>query len=499
MNSEVRSLHQPMPTSLSNLLGHTPLGEEVVVMPDRLVGQHTFITAASGSGKSYTLRRMLEVLLQARRPMFIFDGESEFHSLQAIVPNALIVVGGPQADLPLHPHAAGVMVPELLRKRASVLFDMSEFDNDEQGEIIAAFLGSMMRMPPDLWQPLAVVIDEVQRFAPQIGTSASRKAMEAVARQGRKRGYGLVTASQRISDVSKVVLTQSSQMLVGRIHLRLDIDRVRNEIDLPATMTDGLAMMQPGEFIVRGSAFGDEPIVMKTATTLSDHGTDDHLLAALERPIATAQETIGCLKELVEAEVAKGDAGPAATNSGRQPKAGQGPVRSTRASARSEGSGAAGVDATALDMLAMLAGTSKGRLTLEALAVLVGQSVRSAAFRTALGDLIGRGMVRLGRSSLSLEQHGREVLGDGADAHAVKRRVMEIRSGLAPDDGRVLDILLAAAPARLDKTVIAERVGMSARSRKLGPILSRLSRRGLVRKTGVEFEASAALVELMRR
>lgn len=117
----------------------------------------------------------------------------------------------------------------------------------------------------------------------------------------------------------------------------------------------------------------------------------------------------------------------------------------------------------------------------------------SPLFEPALGALVAAKLVKRGSKTATVT-----ALNQSGPIVETCLMAAEPRSRPPADEARVLDVLLAAAPATLRKATIAERCGMSPRSRKLGPILRSLSRRGIAIKRGEEYRANPALVDLVR-
>lgn len=81
------------------------------------------------------------------------------------------------------------------------------------------FLESLMDAPRELWHPALIIIDEAHVFSPEDGSAESEEAVIALATQGRKRGFGAVLATQRISQLSKAALRETEGLRAGAMKM----------------------------------------------------------------------------------------------------------------------------------------------------------------------------------------------------------------------------------------------------------------------------------------
>lgn len=92
--------------------------------------------------------------------------------------------------------------------------------------------------------PLVLALGEAQRFAPQARSSGSGEAVATLMRQGRKRGFLAVLATQRFSAVSKACLTQASSFLIGRVSCDTDVRLAEAELGFDRVQAQ--AQRKPG-------------------------------------------------------------------------------------------------------------------------------------------------------------------------------------------------------------------------------------------------------------
>jgi hypothetical protein len=195
-------------------LGNASTGEAVYIDIVTLVSTRLLVTASSGGGKSETLRRILE---QASEHIqcIVLDPEGEFSTLREKRPFVLIGEGGEAAaDV----RTAALVATRLLELNASAVCDLYEMRVQDRHEWVRRFLDSMVHAPKSLWHPVLIIIDEAHTFAPEKGSgeSVASQSVIDIANLGRKRGFCLIPATQRLSKLSKNVVEPMQNYLVGR-------------------------------------------------------------------------------------------------------------------------------------------------------------------------------------------------------------------------------------------------------------------------------------------
>ena len=106
--------------------------------------------------------------------------------------------------------------------------------------------------------PILLVCEEAHQYLPREGNpalAATRKAMERIAKEGRKYGVALVVISQRPTELSETVLAQCSNYLCLRISNPDDQAYVRGLMpEGEADMAEILASLSRGEVLAVGDA-----------------------------------------------------------------------------------------------------------------------------------------------------------------------------------------------------------------------------------------------------
>jgi DNA helicase HerA-like ATPase len=254
-------------------LGDADTGEQIGLDPGKLVDGRLLIQGASGAGKSWTLRRLLEQTAGAIQQIVI-DPEGEFLSLAERFNYAVIDAAR------LDPAAVAIAARRAREHRLSVLLDLSELEREAQMQMVAAFLAALIDAPREQWTPALVAIDEAHLFAPFGGqavesTSVRKAAIAAVTdlmSRGRKRGLAGVLATQRLARLAKSVASEVHSFLIGLNTLDLDIRRAAETIGWDARRAfDRLPMLVPGDFVAVGPAFSRSPAVVRVGPIETRH------------------------------------------------------------------------------------------------------------------------------------------------------------------------------------------------------------------------------------
>jgi hypothetical protein len=240
---------------------------------DRLIVSRALMQAASGAGKSWGVRRIVEQTY-GRAQQFIFDPDGEFHTLRESLDFVLV---GPGGDIPATVTAADYdlrangkvvkidpmttyaakLAQKLLQLGVNAIIDLSELGH-RRDIFVRRFIEGMMLAPRDLWHAVMAIVDELQKLAPErgIADAESTEAIKDLATRGRKRGYALIGATQRIAEINKTVLAEFGNKLIGRTTLDNDIDRAKRVLGFSAKAADQiLPHLKDGRFYVTGSAF----------------------------------------------------------------------------------------------------------------------------------------------------------------------------------------------------------------------------------------------------
>lgn len=240
-----------------------------------LLRTRLLIQGASGSGKSWLIRRLVEQLF-GKVQIFIIDPEGEFATLREKFDFVLVGKGG---ETPADVRSAAMVAHKLLELRASAIFDIFEMKAHQRHAWVRAFLEAMIDAPKKLWHPVVVVVDEAHTFCPEkgAGESEASEAMISLSTRGRKRGYCAVPATQRLSKLRKDFAAECQNILLGKTTLAMDRDRASDEIgvekkrDVRDDFSNALRRLKPGEFYGTGPAISDDRILIRVGDVHTSH------------------------------------------------------------------------------------------------------------------------------------------------------------------------------------------------------------------------------------
>ncbi|MDG3006438.1 ATP-binding protein [Paludisphaera mucosa] len=285
-------------------LGKLDVNQNIDVSLDlgKLMEGRLLILGASGAGKSWTMRRLLEQSA-GRIQQIVIDPEGEFRTLADEL--GYLYIEGHKLK--------GAALAEMARRarvnRISMVVDLSDCRREEQMMAVAAICHALVECPQEMWHPALVAVDEAHLFAPW-GTqgqesSAVRKAsiaaMVDLMSRGRKRGLVGVLATQRLARLSKSVVSEIHNFLIGINTLDLDVKRAAETIGWDMRKAyDRLPTLTPGEFVAAGPAFSFSPVEVRIGDVKSRHIGAAPRLAEVQRVEASEARSMLAIDELEE-------------------------------------------------------------------------------------------------------------------------------------------------------------------------------------------------------
>ncbi len=188
------------------------------------------VVAQRGAGKSYTASVLTEEMVSnglhvgCIDPLGIMWGiRSSIDGTQPGFP--VLILGGRHADLPLDYTAGKIVAQFVAEVKQPFILDLSLFEEqDQQCQFVADFLDAFRTYEEVI---LHLIIDEADLFAPQVPETAqerrSLKAMNALTRRYRVKGFGATLISQRPAVINKNVLSMIDVLFALRIVSPQDI------------------------------------------------------------------------------------------------------------------------------------------------------------------------------------------------------------------------------------------------------------------------------------
>lgn len=132
-------------------------------------------------------------------------------------------------------------------------------------EIMTSISGTLLKIVYDslFWgqnlsvggkeQPLFIVLEEAHNYLKAGENSISSRAVQSIAKEGRKYGVGLALVTQRPSELDETVLSQCGTIIALRMNNTKDRAHIRSAIqDELQTMIDLLPNLRTGEGIISG-------------------------------------------------------------------------------------------------------------------------------------------------------------------------------------------------------------------------------------------------------
>jgi DNA helicase HerA-like ATPase len=102
-------------------------------------------------------------------------------------------------------------------------------------------------------QPLLIVLEEAHNYLKAEEHSVSSRAVQSIAKEGRKYGVGLALVTQRPSELDETVMSQCGTIIALRMNNAKDRGHIRSAVqDELQTMIDLLPSLRTGEGIISG-------------------------------------------------------------------------------------------------------------------------------------------------------------------------------------------------------------------------------------------------------
>jgi hypothetical protein len=216
-----------------------------LVLPLEVVTQSVAILARRGAGKSFTARRLAELLIAAGLQVVIVDPKGDHWGIRSARDGKraglpVVILGGEHGDVPLEAGAGEVVARLVAEERATALLDLSLLRKGEVAVFMSAFLEGLYRLKAreQFRTPMMLILDEADAVAPQRpqhGEERMLGAAEDIVRRGRQRGLGCTLVTQRAAVLNKNVLTQAEVLVLLRTIGPQDLAALDAWIDLHGT------------------------------------------------------------------------------------------------------------------------------------------------------------------------------------------------------------------------------------------------------------------------
>lgn len=224
-----------------------------ISFPRDIVTQTIAILAKRRAGKSYTMRKLCEELLENNEQLIMVDPKGDQWGIRSSADGKkpgypIIILGGEHGDVPLEVNAGEMVAKLAVEEQVSILLDLSIFRKHEIATFMTAFLENLYRLKAkeEYRTPVMLVIDEADAIAPQKPQQNEARmlgAAEDIVRRGGQRGIGCALITQRSAVLNKNVLTQAQMLIVLRTIAPQDLAAMKAWIDVHGSIEEGKMLM----------------------------------------------------------------------------------------------------------------------------------------------------------------------------------------------------------------------------------------------------------------
>lgn len=243
-------------------------------IPQLLVSR-LLVQASSGGGKSFLLRRMMEQGF-GKVQQIVIDPAGEFATLREKFGFVLV---GEHGETPADIRSAALVAEKLLELRASAVCDLYSLKPPERHIWVERFLTAVMNAPKKLWHPVLFYIDEAHKFCPEKGEgeSVAKEMMLSLGSDGRKYGFCMIPATQRLAKLDKSLASELHNVLIGPTWIDIDLERAHKALGIirrdQAAFDEQIKILEPGHFWALGRAISKTRILVKVGGILTTHPT----------------------------------------------------------------------------------------------------------------------------------------------------------------------------------------------------------------------------------
>lgn len=221
-------------------------GRDFSISGQELVTGRTCIIAQSGAGKSWTIAVLCEQLCRYHIGFCLIDTEGEYFSLKDRFDLTWIGADDEcEYDIERVDNLKDIL-RDSIRSGVPVIYDVSEVEMIEKVSRLADILYDLAT---EERKPYLLIVEEADKFIPQ--SRDSIKKIEEISRRGRKRGLGLMVATQRPAIVTKNVLSQCNNQIIGKLSIENDLKAVDLFFGSKREVEE-LSSLNPGDFYIMG-------------------------------------------------------------------------------------------------------------------------------------------------------------------------------------------------------------------------------------------------------
>ncbi len=225
-----------------------------------IISHRILLDGDSGSGKSHKMVSLIESK-HSEAQEIVIDLEGEYPDLKNTFDDFLLIgksTDDIKMDIELNTNDVYVrkLVQKIFDSGANVILDLSEFPN-EMHHIASVFGKALLTTKRKIKNPIIVFVDEAHTLCPEKGSGIEEESLRSMidlAKTGRKRGIGVVMATQELSEFSKRVVRQLKTKIIGNCTYDKDIQRASEYLGLPKTRQHELSELDADHhFFIKSS------------------------------------------------------------------------------------------------------------------------------------------------------------------------------------------------------------------------------------------------------
>ena len=236
-------------------------GTQVKINLEKFIDTRAILTASSGGGKSWTVRKFLQESY-GKVQQIILDWEGEYSNLR---PEFDYLLVGDDGEIPIQVKTAELLAKKIMQLSVSTIIDLSDLTIHDRKLFTRNFLDSLLSLPKEMYNhSVLLFIDEAHLLCPQKGNSESMNSVINVNSTGRKRGIGTVLCTQRIAKLNKDAVAESRNGAMGGMGLLEDRKRACDEMGFNTKgLEQSIKLLDTGVFYMYGPAISKEVIKVK--------------------------------------------------------------------------------------------------------------------------------------------------------------------------------------------------------------------------------------------
>jgi hypothetical protein len=186
---------------------------------------------------------LTEEMIGAGLPVCVLDPMGAWWGLRSSADGQgpglpVTILGGEHADLPLRPESGAAVADLLAAERVPLVLDMFAMSKTQQRTFVTDFMERLFRKNRE---PLHLVIDEADRFAPMRGDPGGARllgAYEDIVLRGRKPGIGSTSITLRPAQLHSAIRSQVEVLIAMKLLGKLDVQAIDEWVRLHATEED---------------------------------------------------------------------------------------------------------------------------------------------------------------------------------------------------------------------------------------------------------------------